>query len=389
MDAFSCQGRFPGASPIVPLRLGIDAHAVESDGSGNCTYIRGLLHALLDIDPRHTYMLYVTDKNHPFFREWGPPPNVVLREIPIRNPLIRISWHLSRLSRRDHLDILHVQYIAPPIYGGRLVVTIHDLGFLHVPRTFSRFFNLRSRILVRRTALKAAHIITGSAFSRDDILQAYGLPPSRVTTIPYGISPSFTRSVPEEEIRGVTERLGIVRPYILCVGRLNPRKNLMALATAFAALKAAPGIPHSLVLAGRKDYASAQVIRSVAAAAGQDVVFTGFVRDKDLPALYRGADVFVYPSLFEGVGLPVLEAMAAGVPVITSCTSSLAETAADAAVTVDPLNTHKLAAALREMIVNPEMRRKFREKGTARAAVFTWKETARRTLDVYRAVAAG
>ncbi|MBM3298192.1 MAG: glycosyltransferase family 4 protein, partial [Candidatus Aminicenantes bacterium] len=337
----------------------------------------------------NTYFLYVTESQHPFFREWKLPPHVVLREIPVRNPLLRISSFLAGMSRRDRLDILHVQYIAPPLHGGRLVATIHDLGFLHFPHTFSTLFNIRSRLLVRRTALRARQIITGSAFSRSDLLRTYGLPAEKVAVIPHGVGPAFSQRASEEEIRRVAGRYGIRRPYILCVARLNPRKNLTTLALAFAALKTSPGIPHSLVLAGRKDYDSARVIRSVAQASQGDVVFTGFVRDEDLPVLYQGADVFVYPSLFEGVGLPVLEAMAAGVPVITSRTSSLAETAGDAALTTDPLHADKLAAALRRMIGDPKLRRRFREKGIARAAAFTWEETARRTLDVYRAVAAG
>lgn len=369
------------------LRIGIDAHAAEAGGTGNGTYIRGLIQGLLEIDSGNTYILYVTDPAHPFFAGLRLPENAEIRPLPAAKAFIRIPVHLARMSRRDRLDILHVQYIAPPVHDGKLVATIHDLGFLRVPQTFPRFFNLRSRILVRRTARRAAQVITGSNYSRTDILRTYGLPPEKIAAVPYGVSTAFSHPHSKDDIRDVAVRYGIVRPYVLCVGRLNPRKNLPVLAAAFADAKSASGAPHTLVIAGRADFASDRIISEAARRAGDTVRFTDFVRDEDLPALYQGADVFVYPSLFEGFGLPVLEAMAAGVPVVTSNTTSLAETAAGAALTVDPSDPAALADALHAMMTDPEIRRACRKKGRIRAAAFTWRETARWTLEIYRAAA--
>jgi len=365
------------------MRVGIDVHAAEQEGSGNCTYIRGLVRALTAIDEKNDYFLYAVDERHPFYAGLPQRTNIRIRNIGARNPFLRIPFFLAAASIHDKLDILHVQYIAPPIHRGRLTATIHDLGFLRVPSSFSRFFVQRSKILIRGTARRADRIIVGSEYSRQDIVTTYGLPPNRVTVLPYGVDPVFYEAQLPSETELIRRRFGLRFPYILCVGRLNPRKNLPALARAFARFKTIGDRPHQLVIVGKEDFETTRTMEAVRAAGGQDIILTGYVPEADLPALIRGAEIFVYPSLFEGVGLPVMEAMAAGVPVITSATSSMPEIAGSAARLVDPTNEDEITAALAALADNPALREKMSVQGRNRAREFSWEAAARRTLEIY------
>jgi len=366
------------------MRIGIDVHAAEQEGSGNCTYIRGLVEALLSQDFENEYILYVIDKNHRFYKNISRDARVRIHSLPVENPLIRIPLFLACATHRDALDILHVQFIAPPRHRGKLVATIHDLGFLHMPRTFARFFVFRSRLFIRQTARRSAKVITGSQFSKSDISARYGLAPEKIAVIPCGVSSRFGEAHEPGRLQKTLAKHKIRQPYILSVSRLNPRKNLVSLASAFSRLKSELNLPHQLVLAGRGDYETARTIASIREAAGVDVILTGFVDDEDLPSLYQGADIFVYPSLFEGAGLPVLEAMAAGVPVIASNTSSLPETVGDAGLTVDPLSVDEIAQAIGRLATDHDLKEECRRKGRLRAAEFSWVTPARKTLRIYQ-----
>lgn len=365
------------------MRIGIDVHAAEQDGSGNCTYIRGLLRGLLAVDRENEYVLYAVRPGHPFYAGLPLRPGVRIVKTGARSAFLRIPLLLAAASYRDRLDILHVQYIAPPLHRGRLVATIHDLGFLRVPGTFSKFFIARSRLLVKRTARRAGRVIVGSDCSRRDILATYRLPEDRVAIVPYAVEPGFFLPGNKDEDLGLAAAYGIKPPYILCVGRLNPRKNLPALARAFARFKSEKNRPHQLVIAGKEDFRTDRTMAEIRSAGGAGIHFTGFIPDKDLPALIRAAEFFVYPSLFEGVGLPVMEAMAAGTPVITSAATSMPEIAGGAARLVDPESEREIAAAMAELADDPALREKMRSDGRRRAMDFTCEEAGRRTLRIY------
>jgi len=366
------------------MKIGIDVHAAEADGSGNCTYIRQTLKALFALDPPHDFVLYATDKGHPFYGELPSRPNIRLREIRVTSPLVRIPFCLARATYRDKLDVLHVQYIAPPFHRGKLVATIHDLAFLRVPETFSRFFVWRSKVFVRRTARRAARVITGSRYSYDDLIATYGLDARKLELIPYGVSPEFGRGGDGRDAAVVAAH-GIRPPYILCVGRLNPRKNLVSLARAFERMRAETGLPHQLVIVGKEDFETSKTLTAIQEVR-RDIVLTGYVPDADLPALYRKAEIFIYPSLFEGGGLPLLEAMAAGVPVVAARATSLPEIVGDAGILVDPLDEGEIRAALIRLATAANLREEFRNKGRARAALFSWDVAARKTLAVYERI---
>ena len=367
------------------MKIGIDAHAAETDGSGNCTYIRNLLKSLSEIDNQNEYVLYVTDLHYPFYQDFHSCENFKIKQLALKNPLIRIPLLLAWETLKDSLDILHVQYIAPLFHKGILVATIHDLGFLHFPDSFSKSEVLRSKTLVRLTAKRSGKIITGSHFSKNDIAESYKINPLKVEVIPLGVSTTFKPESDPAKAQKILDKYRVQKPYFLCVGRLNPRKNLISLVKAFAMIKKEKSIPHKLVIVGKEDFATRKIIQSIKAAdSSSDVLLTGYVEDRDLSSLYNGADVFVYPSLFEGVGLPVLEAMSCGVPVIASDSSSLTEIVGDAGLLVNPLDPKEIGDAIFKIISNQDLKKKYAARGISRAREYSWLSTAQQTLNIYK-----
>lgn len=366
------------------MRIGIDTHAAEKPGEGNSTYIRGFLSALLKLDTDNDYYLYGIDTANPFYSGLRAKNNVFIRSLGIKNPLLRIPIKLARQTYIDAVDLLHVQYIAPPLFKGKLVATIHDLCFLHLPATFSRIEGLRSRWLIRRTAKKADKIITGSEFSRRDIIEQYKLDQNKIALIPYGISHTVKHEKDPVKEQHILSKYGLEKPYILSLGRLNPRKNLSVLAQAFAAAKKNCDIPHNLVIAGKSDFRTKDMLSDINSdhMAG-NIFFPGYVEEQDLGVIYQAADLFVYPSLFEGVGLPVLEAMQAGVPVIASNTTSLKEIVSDAGIAIPPDSVEHIADAICLLLKNSELSKDYQNKGLERAKQFTWEKTAAATLAIY------
>lgn len=374
-------------SDLFVMKIGIDVHAAERDGTGNCTYIRNLVKNLVRIDTQNNYVFYVTDIKHSFYQNFTEVDNLKIKQLPVKNPLVRIPFLLARQTYADALDILHVQYNAPPFHGGKLVTTIHDIGFLFHPKSFSKLQGLRLKVLTRMTAGKSHKILTVSNYSKNDIVRTYNLDPEKVEVVPNGISSLFKPNLSQVTIQTVLGKYNIRGNYILSVGRLNPRKNLNSLVQAYSDLKRTKQIPHSLVIVGQDDYETRQIMKAVKENdCGQHIILTGFVPDEELPYLYGGADVFVYPSVFEGFGLPVLEAMKCGTPVVTSNTTSLKEVVGDAGRMVDPLDVKDITQAIFQVISNSALKTALIEKGLARAHLFSWEKTAQKTLKIYERV---
>jgi glycosyltransferase involved in cell wall biosynthesis len=370
------------------LHIAIDAHSVGTGLAGNETYAANLVEALAEVGAEHRYTVYVTrpEAERRFAGRW---PHVQVRKTLPHTPLVRIPVTLSAELRRRPVDLLHVQYTAPPFAPCPVVVTIHDLSFEHLPETFKRRSRVQLRLTVRRTARAAAHVIAPSEYTRQDLIKSYGLDPERVSVVPLAAAPHFRPVEDAAELARVRARYHIGGEYVLAVGSIQPRKNLARLVRAYADLRRARGRSNlpQLVLVGRQAWLYGETLRAVEESGARDsIILTGYVSEGDLPALYTGALCFVYPSFFEGFGLPPLEAMRCGAPVLAGDLTSLPEVVGDAGLLVDPLDTGALARALGRLVDDAALRADLRERGLDRARSFDWRHTARMTLQVYRRV---
>jgi len=372
------------------MHIGIDAHAIGAQQGGNETYIRNLIRALAEVDDRNTYTLFLAEARAAeewrdgFIRQF---PNFEVRLLPKPTPLVRVPLALAFELRRRPVDVLHVQYTAPPFCPVPVVATIHDLAFEHLPETFTRRGSLQLKLTVRRTARQAARIATVSEYSRQDLLRTYNLPPEKVAVTYNGIESHFTPQPSSPgEADDVRRRFGIARNFLLAVGSLQPRKNLIRLIRAYAKLRERDqNFAPQLVIVGRKLWLADEIFAEVRRQRwAQDVILTGYVTDEDLPKLYRAATAFVYPSLFEGFGLPPVEAMACGTPVVTSNTSSLPEVVGEAALLIDPCDEQALTSAISQIVGDQSLRAKLRAQGIEQARKFTWRAAAEKTLQLYQ-----
>lgn len=369
--------------------IGIDiSRLAVTARTGTEHYSYELLAALAQYDQHNRYTLYCNGLP----ASLPPlPANFRLRSL----PFARLWTHL-RLGPevwRHPPDVLFVPaHVIPLLHPPQSVVTIHDLGYLTFPstHTFARRLELH---LTTLWSTRAAHrIIAISAATRADLIRHYLVPPAKISVVQHGVAPRFQPVQDPETIAAVCARYGIAQgstgwPYLLYVGTVQPRKNLVRLIDAFAQVargySASAPRPLQLVIAGKKGWLTQAIEqRAVAAGVVERVHFVGYVADDDLPALLSGALAFVFPSLYEGFGLPVLEAMACGTPVLTSSTSALAEVAGDAALLVDPQDTQALAAGLAQLVDDAALREQLRQRGLARAAGFTWERCAVETLRV-------
>ncbi len=408
-----------------PLHIGIDAHSIGARQGGNETYIRNLIIGLSRLDRDNLYTIYLASRQAA--AEWSArfadeAPNFAVRILPPPTPIVRAPVALAFELRRRPVDLLHVQYTAPPFCPVPVVATIHDLAFEHYPETFTRRGSWQLRLTVRRTARRAARILTVSEFSRQDLLNTYDLPGEKVVVTWNGIEPRFnpinslnslnslnwgpnlaqephsSPGSPEGELETENEstrigaKYGLRGGYLLALGSLQPRKNLPRLIRAYAGLRRhRPELNPQLVIAGRELWLTNEIFRELDAEIGDapwrsDIVFTGYVPDADLPALYRGASVLVYPSIFEGFGLPPVEAMACGTPVVTSQAGSLGEICGAAARYIDPFDVDSIERGIFDLLTDKAERMRLIGAGIERARQFDWSETAEKTLAVYLAV---
>lgn len=371
------------------MHIAIDAHSVGARLAGNESYAINLIEALAEIDSINKYTLFVTQREavERFSGRWS---NFSVSQTLPHTPLVRIPLTLSVALRRHPVDVLHVQFTAPPLAPCPFVVSIHDLSFEHLPLTFKRRSRIQLRLTVRNSARRAAHILALSESGRQDIIATYGIAPERVTMIPLAAPAHFGPVTDEKELQRVRHTYGIEGDYILSVGSIQPRKNLTRLVRAFSSLRrerSGVKLP-KLVLVGKQGWLYDETLREIAkSGVGNQILLTGYVSETDLPTLYSGAICFVYPSYFEGFGLPPLEAMKCGTPVIVGNQTSLPEVVGDAGLMVNPFDEVEIASALLRLIDNPRLREELRVKGLKRAGSFSWHETARRTLEVYHQVA--
>lgn len=376
------------ATQTAPAHVAINAHLLSLStsyrGAGIHRYIRALLEHLPQVS-RHRFAAYLGDPRAEDVA-W-PGIDVRLARFATQSPPARILWEQLSLPvhlARDNVDLVHgPAYALPLICPARSVLTIHDLSFVLFPHAFNRGNRLYLKTMTRLAAQRADAVIAVSEHTRGDVIRLLGVPAERVHTVPNGVDESF-RPLPEEEIGQFREQQQLPERFILCISTLEPRKNLTTLIYAYAALGETE---HTLVLGGGRGWQYEQVFATVEELGlGDRVWFPGFISHEELPYWYNAADMFVFPSIYEGFGLPPLEAMACGTPVIVSDSSSLPEVVGSAGLLVDPADEDTLAAAIHRVSTDPDLAASMAERGLSRAAEFSWRSSARDTAAVYDAV---
>lgn len=366
------------------MRIGIDISRIAATArTGTEHYTYELLAALGRSDRRNAYTLYTNRLPATL-----PPlaTNFSLRQIPLPR-----LWTHARLSAEVALhppDTLFIPAHVIPLGARlarhtRLVVTIHDLGYLHFPEAHTRVQRLQLRLTTAWSTRVADRVIAISQATKDDLVRLAGVPATKISVVHHGVATRFVQPAPTVERASLDHTLSSQlgqHPYVLYVGTIQPRKNLARLIEAFAQATEAAS-DWRLVLVGKPGWLSGPIVQHAEALGlAERVIFTGYLPDAVLPALMAGASAFVFPSLYEGFGLPVLEAMAAGIPVLTSNTSSLPEVAGDAALLVDPQDTQAIASGIRRLTSDAELRTELRRRGLIQAASFTWERCAAQTL---------
>ncbi len=375
--------------PPRPL-VGIDARKLRDFGIGS--YVRNLLEALARRPESMAYRFRVFARRVDRDALPALPPHfdVATEEAPSYSlsELTGFAWRLWR----HRLDLFHAtHYVLPPLPRGRAVVTIHDIIHLLYPQFLpNRAAHVYARIMIRRALKRADKIITVSHNSKRDLVEHFGIAPAGVQVIYNGVSPRFRPDVPGEERRRVADKLGLPSPYLLFLGGERPHKNARNVVRAFAEARRGHQLPHVLVLAGPMPRNEGRVAALISALDLTDSIRRpGLVDDDDMPGLFAGADAFLYPTLYEGFGLPVVEAMACGTPVLTSSTSALQEIAGGHALLVDPMDATAIAAGIVTLATEPAKRAELTKLGLARAADFSWNKTAEATLSVYASTLTG
>lgn len=369
------------------MKVGIDAHTLGSRSSGNESYCLQLLEDLARAEcGSDRYVIYFTRDDG--LHKVPTAEHFAFKQIRPVNPFVRIPFSFPIEFQRENLDVFHAQYILPPFCNCKSVVSIHDIIFERFPQFFPGFETFRSRLLMPWSARRADHVVTLSEFSKAEIVTRYHVDPEKVSVIYEAPRPEFRPLNRENCQEQIARKYGVEPPFILYVGRIQARKNVVRLVEAYWRLLA-KGLSERLVIVGKQDWRAAEVTAKVAELGLSDrVVFTGYVEEDDLPIFYNAAELFVFPSMCEGFGIPVLEAMACGIPVITSHGSSLEEVAGDAAILADPFSVESIAAAMNSVLSDPNLKRSLKSKGLRRAGEFSGKRKADQTLSVYRRVCA-
>jgi glycosyltransferase involved in cell wall biosynthesis len=378
------------------MKIGLSTSVIQRGHSGVGQYVLSLVRALLPAAAAHQFTLFVLEEDLPLFGFAAAAMHLEPVAERHRPPLKNILWHqtvLPRLVRDAELDVLHVPSYRRMLWSRpcALVATIHDLAPFHLAGKYDWARMFYGRTIARRLARRQDEIVAVSQLTARDVEGFFHVPANRITVVPNGLDRDQFRPGPPAFARlAVCEPRGVSGPFFLYVARLeHPAKNHARLIAAFNGFKAATGSPWQLVLAG-SDWHGAEVIHALVRASpyARAIHQLGFVPAADLPDWYRAADVFVFPSLYEGFGLPPIEAMACGCPVLSSRRGALAETVGDAAGRLEPDEVAQIQAQLTRVAADAAWRGRLRAAGLARARDFDWQTTATATLGVYaRAVA--
>lgn len=375
------------------MRLAIDYTSAVWQGAGIGRYTRAIVGALLRRDGENRYHLVyprgLPGRPAPFLAHTAAlrqaHPNVRLHPLPLSDRYTAILWQRLRLpipieALCGPLDLFYSpDFVLPPQLRGRRVVTVHDLAYLVYPQCAVPTLGWYLHRAVPRSVARADLVLADSQSSRQDVIRLLGVPPARVRVVPLGVDPAYRPLADRSLLEEVRARYGLPERFLLCVGTIEPRKNLPRLMEALAGLPETERLP--LVVAGKPGWLYEESFTSVARfGLGKWVHFLGFVPESDLPPLYNLATALAYPSLYEGFGLPPLEAMACGTPVLTSRASSLPEVVDEAAVLVEPQEAASIREGLRTILRDSALRERLRAAGLERARAFTWDRAAEELL---------
>jgi glycosyltransferase involved in cell wall biosynthesis len=383
------------------VRIGIDCTAAVHQRAGIGRYTRGIIGAMAELGSRHSFVLMVAGSDGELrelgggLAELGITDNFSIKELPLRNRFWTVVWHRLRVPFPADLltgtvDVFHSpDYLLPPLRLGKKVVTVHDLSFLRYPEGAEPSLRAYLSASVPRSVREADLVLSDSESTRQDVIELLGVDRDRVEVVYPGVGQAFRVIEDQHHLAMVRELCGLDRPFILNVGTLEPRKNLATLLDAYAALRRR-GLEHRLVIAGGRGWLYDGVFRRVEELSlKEDVLFLGYVAEEHLPALYCLADLLVFPSLYEGFGLPPLEAMACGTPVITSDSSSLPEVVGEAGLMVPSEEPEALAEATVMVLADPRLREDLVRKGLSRASQFTWQAAGEKLLAIYQGLHEG
>ncbi len=370
------------------MHITIDYTPALRQTAGIGRYTRELVAALARRDSENEYTLFCAGE-HPPAGEW--PENFQVRASSVPSRWLTAGWHrlglpLAAETFAGPCDLFHSpDFTLPPLKAARGVVTVHDLSFLRFPEYADPGLRAYLSKAVPRSVARAHRVLADSESTRADLIELLGVEPERISVVYAGVDARFRPVRDAMKLAQVRQRYRLPEWFILTVGTLEPRKNLARLITAYAQMRRHTGLPHQLVIAGKPGWLYQGIYEQVTKEGlSENVHFIGFVADDDLPALYTLADVLAFPSLYEGFGLPPLEAMACGTPVVASNRSSIPEAVGAAGLLVDPEDTDALADALARVLGNATLRVRLADLGRAQAARFTWQTAAERLLEAYR-----
>jgi len=377
------------------MEIGIDITPLLSKKTGVGVYTEKLLEKLLHVAINHQFKLgafawgFSDSIIHELYEKYRSQ-NVSIRIYRGPASLLRWFWYRLNLPKVEAMygftDVYHSpNFIAPAAKKVPIIITVHDLAFVKFPAQFPVPHNYRTYISA--SVKRSSKIIAVSVNTKRDLIDLFDLPEEKIEVIYQGLDAERFKPLPTSAVKNFLGHRGLPKKYFIFVGTLEPRKNLVTLLKAFCDIKKQNKESHKLLVVGEKGWHYRDIFQMVASLdISREVIFLGYVPEEELPYLYNGADLLLYPSLYEGFGLPILEAMACGTPVITSNISSLPEVAGKAAILIDPIDEKGLKSAIESLISDKNAYLRCQELGFAQVKKFSWEQCAIKTLDVYQSV---